>query len=111
MYLYLPLPFKLNLCYSVLMAITTLVAGKDMPACTKFADGLVQRGRYVVVSGPETADDEDSNAEDAKSERQQKLMGKASGIATVEWNKNSPISSRTFLLSAETIFESLDAAF
>ena len=90
------------------MAITTLVAGKDMPACTKFADGLVQRGRYVVVSGPESTDDEDTNAEDAKSDRQQKLMGKASGVATVEWNKNSPISSRTFLLSAETIFESLD---
>ncbi|GEM_PF-460582 len=96
-----------------LMTKTTLVAGKDMPACSKFADGLSQMERRVVVCEPPSLDDMTDDAEtDAASQavnnRQQKIMGKAAGVATVPWNKPSPISARTLLLSAEAFFEGLD---
>ncbi len=86
------------------MTKTTLVAGKDMPACTKFADSLAQFGRRVVACG----DHEDIKNESEVNERQQKLVELASGVSTVEWNRGSPISARTLVLNSESIFESLD---
>jgi len=86
------------------MTKTTLVAGKDMPACTKFADSLAQSGRRVVACG----DQDDSSNDSETTERQQKLMDMASGVSTVQWNRGSPISARTLILNAESIFETLD---
>ena len=86
------------------MTKTTLVAGKDMPACTKFADTLAQSGRRVVACG----DYEDIKDESGTTERQQKLMDMASGVSTVQWNRGSPISARTLILNAESVFKTLD---
>ncbi len=79
----------------------TLVAGKDMPACTKFSDALVQTGRKVVACGNLI---EDQDTED----RQQKMMDMASGVSTVQWNRASPISARTLILNSESIHGALD---
>lgn len=76
-----------------------------MPACTKFADSLTQSGRRVVVCG--NPNDEISNDPET-AERQQKLMDMASGVSTVQWNRGSPISARTLILNAESVFETLD---
>lgn len=96
------------------MGKTILVAGKDIPAGAKFADTLAGTGRYVVVTKPD--DDEISENTDnaiataAVAERHQKLMGKASGVAPVSWNKASPISSRTLILNMESIFTKMEEA-
>lgn len=94
------------------MARTILVAGKDMPACSKYADGLVQSGRQVVVCEPDVIDDEDvfdiEAAGQRVEERHKKMLDKASGIATVPWNRGSPISARTLILNAESVFERID---
>ncbi len=87
------------------MTKTTLVAGKDMPACTKFADSLAQSGRRVVTCG-NLNDDIQGDSETA--ERQQKLMDMASGVTTVQWNRGSPISARTLILNSESVYENLD---
>ncbi|MBQ1833956.1 MAG: hypothetical protein II563_04080 [Treponema sp.] len=87
------------------MTKTTLVAGKDMPACTKFADSLAKSGRRVVACGDNETFKTDS---DSETERQQKLVDMASGVTTVLWNRGSPISARTLILSAESLYANLD---
>lgn len=86
------------------MAKTALIAGKEMPAGSKFADGLSMTGRNISITGPEIEKKED---DDSDKDRQ---ISEASGISIVEWNKTSPISSRTIILSTESIFGKMDEA-
>ena len=85
-----------------------------MPSGSKFADSLAGTGRYVVVTKPDDSDisenTDDAAATAAVAERHQKLMGKASGVAPVSWNKASPISSRTLILNMENIFSRMEEA-
>ncbi len=95
------------------MAKTILIAGKDMPAGSKFSDGFINSSRRVVITGPDSEISE--NAQNPSSvqksdEHHLKMVGKASGIATVGWNKASPLSSRTLILNVEAVFEELDEA-
>ena len=81
-----------------------ILAGKDAPAGTKFADGLADSGRFVAVTKADSENDTDAG------QRQQKLLGKASGVAEIPWNKSSPISAKTLLLTTESIFGKADEA-
>lgn len=86
------------------MSKIMILAGKDAPAGTKFADGMADSGRFVAVTKPDSEDNGDT------SQRQQKLLGKASGVAEVAWNRGSPISAKTLLLNTESIFGKADEA-
>ncbi|MCR5761784.1 MAG: hypothetical protein K6G00_00200 [Treponema sp.] len=88
------------------MAKTALIAGKEMPAGSKFADGFSMAGRNISISGPEIEKQEDE--EDDSDKIQQ--ISEASGISIVEWNKTSPISSRTIILATESMFGRMDEA-
>ncbi len=83
------------------MAKTVLIAGKEMPAGNKFADGMAITNRRISISGPET------DVSDTDKRRQ---LSEASGISVVEWNKISPISARTIILHTENIFGKMDEA-
>lgn len=87
------------------MAKTALIAGKEMPAGSKFADGFSMAGRNISITGPEIEKHEE---EDDSDKIQQ--ISEASGISIVEWNKTSPISSRTIILATESMFGRMDEA-
>ncbi|MBR1912695.1 MAG: hypothetical protein IJ828_10130 [Treponema sp.] len=87
------------------MAKTALIAGKEMPAGSKFADGFSLSGRNISITGPEL----EKHDEDDDSDKIQQIS-EASGISIVEWNKTSPISSRTIILSTESMFGKMDEA-
>ncbi len=89
------------------MAKTILVAGKEMPAGSKFADGIALSGRSISITAPESEDDED---EESETDRNNLLITEASGISLVEWHKSSPISSRTLIFSTEATFGKIDEA-
>lgn len=88
------------------MAKTALIAGKEMPAGSKFADGLSMAARNISISGPQIEKQEDEEEDSDKIQQ----ISEASGISIVEWNKTSPISSRTIILSTESIFGRMDEA-
>lgn len=95
------------------MGRTILVAGKDMPASSKLVDVLSESGRFVVATEPcesTGTEDEESLKKKMVAERQQRLLGRASGVLNVEWNKGSPISCRTLILNAESTFKRIDEA-
>lgn len=84
------------------MAKTILLAGKEMPAGSKFADGLVLSGRNVAVSGPEQESGEDSDIS--------RQINAVSGVSVIEWHRTSPVSSRSLILGTETFFDKMDEA-
>lgn len=88
------------------MAKTVLIAGKDMPAGSKFADGIALSGRSISITSPEVEHDEEDDPGSEKST----AITEASGISLVEWHKASPISSRTLILSTEATFGKMDEA-
>ncbi len=97
------------------MKKTILVAGKDMPECSAFCESLSKSGRKVAAGGKETEADE---AKKTIAERrtqmeaynESKTVEAKSGICTFEWNKSSPLSTRSFILQTENAFQSLDEA-
>lgn len=84
------------------MGKTMLVAGKDAPAGEKFAESLANTGRFVVI----TESDSEANAERSvkSGNNHKKMLSSVSGVASVEWNRASPVSCRAVLLNAENIF-------
>ncbi len=94
------------MCYTYGMAKTVLVAGKEMPAGSKFADGIALSGRSISITAPEVEQEEDDGGDDGKS----MMITEASGISLVEWHKTSPISSRTLIFSTEATFGRMDEA-
>ncbi len=89
------------------MEKTILVAGKDSPAGSVFAEGLTFSGRNVVVTGDEVeVNEENIKDEDAQTERIQR----AAGFSTVEWTRASAVSARTIVLQTENLFSSMDEA-
>ncbi|MBQ9538574.1 MAG: hypothetical protein IJU95_04830 [Treponema sp.] len=88
------------------MAKTVLVAGKEMPSGSKFADGLALSGRSISITTPELSQEEEEAAAAEKS----MAITEASGISLVEWHKASPISSRTLIFSTEAAFGHMDEA-
>ncbi len=89
------------------MAKTILVAGKEMPAASKFADGIALSGRSISITAPESEDKED---EESSEDEKKLLITEASGISLMEWHKSSPISSRTLIFSTEATFGRVDEA-
>lgn len=94
------------MCYNLCMAKTVLIAGKDMPAGSKFADGIALSGRSISITSPEVEHDEEDDSSGEKS----MALTEASGISLVEWHKSSPISSRTLIFSTEATFGKMDEA-
>lgn len=86
------------------MAKTVLIAGKDMPSGSKFADGMALSGRKITITGPEAQQDEDDDSSTVKQ------INVASGIAVCEWHRTSAVSARTLVLNAETAFDKVDEA-
>lgn len=64
-----------------------LIAGKDLPSCSDFADEFALNGFNVAVTG---------NPEDSKSLS-------SSEIKIISWNKSSAISARSLIIQAETL--------
>lgn len=93
-----------------------LIAGKDMVDGGSFAEGCSVSGRLVAISGAEPdADDSrrrtiaERRAEVAAYEEARSIEAKA-GICTIEWNRSSPLSARSFVLEAESIYGRIDEA-
>ena len=98
------------------MAKTVLIAGKNSPDGKKLADGFAFTGRLVAVTGPEAEIDfkekktiAERRAEQASYEEAKSIEAQ-SGMCVFEWNKSSPISSRSIILQTENVFETLDEA-
>lgn len=92
------------------MAKTVLVAGKEMPAGSKFADGMALSGRSISITTPESErKGEEEDGASSETERNM-LITEASGISLVEWHRASPISSRTIIFSTEATFGHMDEA-
>ncbi len=90
------------------MSKAVLVAGKDMPSSNKFVDGLTSSQRMVIVTEAEDGYKEDSSSASAIGRiRKRKVLGKTSGLVTQSWNRSSPISARTLVMTAEHIYEQL----
>lgn len=87
------------------MAKTVLVAGKEMPSGSKFADGLALSGRSISITAPEVEHEEDDSGAGKSI-----AITEASGISLVEWHKISPISSRTIIFGTEATFGRMDEA-
>lgn len=92
------------------MEKTMLVAGKDMPAGSKFADGVAFTGRNMVVTGSESDALTAVSAETEAVDEQTQKIQVAKGLSTAEWNRNSSLSARTLVLQAENAFDKLDEA-
>jgi len=89
------------------MGKTIIVAGKDTPAVTKFSDGLVLAERKVILTGNETEIIEHTETTVDREVGVPKIEH-SSSVTTVAWNKSSPVSSRTLILEAESIYGQLD---
>lgn len=76
------------------MGKNILIAGKDLPSCTDFAEKLSLSGCNVVVA----------TSPDAKESRL------SSEIKTAVWNKSSAISARSVIIQAETFHNFTDDA-
>lgn len=76
------------------MGKNILIAGKDVPSCTDFAEKLSLSGCNVVVAV----------SSDTKESRL------SSEIKTVLWNKSSAISARSVIIQAETFHTFTDDA-
>src|SRR5574344_2828400 len=87
------------------MEKTRLVAGKDMPAGSKFAGGASFAGRSVMMTGVDV-DVPAARAEDGGASAQQELP--VAGIAAAEWNRASALSARTLILQTENKYDRLD---
>lgn len=79
----------------------TLVAGKDMPAGSKFAEGIALTGRSVMMTGIEDEPAVDSQNDDAGAT-------KLSGVVSAEWNRGSSLSARTLILQTENTFDKMN---
>ena len=82
------------------MSKTILVAGKDLPSGMKLAEGLERTDRRVAVSAGINDNENDS----------EEVVSVNSETIGIEWNRSSPVSSRTFVLEAESTMEQLDEA-
>lgn len=85
------------------MAKTVLIAGKEMPAGSKFADGMALSKRSISITTNELQEKKDDEERSAQ-------ITEAAGISLVEWHKSSPISSRTVILGTESVFGKMDEA-
>lgn len=105
------------ICYNfIYMEKNILIAGKDMVDGGSFAEGCSVSGRLVAISGAEPdADDSrrrtiaERRADVAAYEEARSIEAKA-GICTIEWNRSSPLSARSFVLEAESIYGRIDEA-
>ncbi len=99
------------------MEKTILIAGKNMPDAGSFTDGVAVSDRNIIVTGPQAEISEpqkkltiaERKANQEAYEEEKSLEAK-SGICTIEWNKSSPLSARSLVLQAITIFGKLDEA-
>lgn len=93
---------KVLLFYGIIlfMSKTILVAGKDLPSGMKLAEGLERTDRRVAVSAGINDNENDS----------EEVVSVNSETIGIEWNRSSPVSSRTFVLEAESTMEQLDEA-
>lgn len=87
------------------MEKTMLVAGKDMPAGSKFAEGASFASRSVMMTGMDV-DVPVAHTEEEGEPVQQELP--VMGIATAEWNRASALSARTLILQTENKYDRLD---
>lgn len=71
-----------------------MIAGKELPACADFAEGLALAGHSVVVAGGMDAEKTVS----------------ASGVSVAPWNKSSSIAARSLIIQAETAAGFIDDA-
>ena len=70
----------------------TLLAGKDLPDCLEFAEGLLNSNKVFTCAK------KDLDLSPFESE----------GIYSCQWNRSSAISSRSFIIKAETTMQELD---
>lgn len=89
------------------MEKTILVAGKDMPSGSKFAEGLSFTNRNVLITGTDV--DLQTVSENSTEEVAEKIKA-AKGVTSVEWNRGSSISARTLVLETENAYEKMDEA-
>lgn len=82
-----------------------LVAGKDLPAGSKFAEGASFASRSVMMTGV-AVDIPAVQAEDGSESSQKELP--VMGIASAEWNRASSLSARTLILQTENTYDKLD---
>lgn len=69
-----------------------LLAGKDLPDCLEFAEGLLNNKKIFTCAK------KDLDLSPFESE----------GIYSCQWNRSSAISSRSFIIKAETTMQELD---
>ena len=69
-----------------------LLAGKDLPDCLEFAEGLLNSNKVFTCAK------KDLDLSPFESE----------GIYSCQWNRSSAISSRSFIIKAETTMQELD---
>ena len=75
---------------------SVLIAGKDMPAGGKFADGFVRGGRTVLITGTDISEDQEIQSNQ--------------DFETFQWNRASSISTRALVLKAESQDQSMTEA-
>lgn len=76
------------------MGKNIVIAGKDVPSCTDFAEKLLLSGCNVVVATSSETKDSRLSSE----------------IKTAAWNKSSAISARSVIIQAETFHNFTDDA-
>ena len=92
-----------------------LIAGKTMPDAANFAEGVAYSGRNIVVTGiPADLTDQPKRLTAAERKanleayEEAKTREAKSGTCTIEWNRSSPLSSRSLVLQTLTIYGGLD---